>query len=409
MTSSIITQSFGTEFYLGDDFFNQHGKDHRYTEKLGQWMVWNGRYWAKDETLLTFSMVKSICSDAAAAAYDPRTRLRISSARTVDDVEKLARYDQRHVTAVDQWDKDPWLLTTPGGVVDLHTGTLRPAQREDYATKITAAAPGGECPQWLAFLSRITNNNKERQDYMQRMCGYALTGITNEHVLLFLYGTGANGKSTFLETIAGLMGDYAKTAPIETFMASFYDRHPTDIAGLQGARLVTATEPREGGRWDEAKIKLLTGGDRVRARYMRQDYFEFTPQFKLFITGNHKPGLSSVDEAIRRRLKLLPFTVTIPESERDLGLANKLRDEWGGILQWAIDGCLAWQLKGLQTPETVRDATDAYLDDEDEISQWMEDRCEKEDTHFTPFKDLYDDWTYWCLDNGDNVVGDRRK
>lgn len=165
------------------------------------------------------------------------------------------------------------------------------------------------------------------------MCGYALTGMTNEHALFFLFGTGANGKSVFLKTIAGVMGDYAMTAPIETFSASLNDRHPTELARLQGARLVTATEPREGARWDESKVKLLTGGDRIAARFMRQNFFEFAPQFKLLIAGNHKPRLSSVDEAIRRRLKLLPFTVTIPESERDLGLAEKLHDEWGGILQ----------------------------------------------------------------------------
>jgi putative DNA primase/helicase len=397
------------EFQLADNFFQRYGNDSRYTESLEQWRIWNGKHWEKDETLRTFDQVKSICSGAATAAYDPRTRLRISSARTVDAVEKLARYNQRLAATVDQWDRDPWLLSTPGGVIDLRSGKLRAAKRENYITKVSAVAPGGECPQWLAFLSRVTKGDGDLQKYLQRMCGYALTGMTNEHALFFLFSTGANGKSVFLKTIAGVMGDYAMTAPIETSSTSLNDRHPTELARLQDARLVTATEPREGARWDESKVKLLTGGDRIAARFMRQNFFEFAPQFKLIIAGNHKPGLSSVDEAIRRRLKLLPFTVTIPESERDLGLADTLHDEWGGILQWVIEGCLAWQSKGLRTPETVRDATDVYLENEDEISQWIEDRCEKKGSHFTPFKELYYDFTDWTLGNGDNVVRDQRK
>ncbi len=410
--SSAINAPVDNEFELASIFTNRHGNDLRYTATWGRWSIWNGQYWETDETRRVLDLSRTVCSDAAAAAYDPRdprTRLRISRAQTVDAVERLARADRRHAATVDQWDRNPWLLNTPGGIVELRTGVLRPAKREEYATKITAVAPGGECSLWLKVLSRITNDNKDFQDYLQRMCGYALTGIADEHALFFLYGTGANGKSVFLKTIAGLMGNYTMTAPIETFVASLNDRHPTELARLQGARLVTATEPKEGGRWDEPKIKLLTGGDRIPARYMRQDYFEYVPQFKLFIAGNHKPGLSSVDEAIRGRLKLLPFTVTIPESERDLGLADKLREEWPGILQWGIDGCLAWQLKGLRTPETVRVATDVYLDEEDEISQWIEDRCEKKDSYFTLFKELYDNFIDWCLDNGGNVVGDRRK
>lgn len=407
--SSAINSPVDNDIELASIFSDRYGNDLRYTAAWGRWSIWNGQLWMKDDTLYVYDLARSICDDAVANTNNPQLRSRIASARTVDAVERLARANRRHAATVDQWDSDPWLLNTPGGIVDLHTGAIRPAKREDYATKTTAVAPGGECPQWLAFLSRITNGNKDRQDYLQRMCGYALTGITNEQVLLFLYGTGANGKTTFLETIAGVMGDYAEPAPIETFMASFGDRHPTEIAWLQGARLVISIEPDEGKLWNESKVKLLTGGDRIAARRMRQDFFKFIPQFKLMIAGNHKPGLRTADEAMRRRLRLLPFTVTIPESERDPGLADKLRDEWGGVLQWAIDGCLEWQSKGLQTPETVRVATDDYFDDEDEISQWIEDRCEKKDSHFTPFKNLYDDWTDWCLENRDNVVRDRSR
>jgi putative DNA primase/helicase len=207
------------------------------------------------------------------------------------------------------------------------------------------------------------------------MCGYALTGTTREHALFFLYGTGANGKSVFLSTLCGMMGDYAKTAPIATFIDSKNQNHPTDLAGLRGARIVTAVETENGRRWAESKLKALTGGDRITARFMRQDFFEYIPQFKLIIAGNHKPGLQTVDESMRRRFNFLPFTVTIPPSERDAELTEKLRSEWPGILAWAIEGCLAWQREGLNQPRTVIEATAEYLESEDSIAQWISERC----------------------------------
>jgi putative DNA primase/helicase len=223
-------------------------------------------------------------------------------------------------------------------VVDLRAGKARPHRAEDYITKITAVGPLGDCPLFLAFLDRITGRDNELVAYLQRVLGYGLTGLTREHALFFGYGTGARGKSVLLSTVAGILGDYHKTAPIETFTATNGDRHPTDLAGLRGARLVTATETEEGRRRAESRIKQLTGGDTVSARFMRQDFFEYRPTFKLFIAGNHKPSLRSVDEAIRRRFHLIPFAVTIPPEERDGELAEKLRAEWPGILAWMIAG-----------------------------------------------------------------------
>ncbi len=171
--------------------------------------------------------------------------------------------------------------------VDLRTGQSYAPRREDYCTKTAAYEQGGECLLWFEFLERIANGNQELESYLQRVVGYCLTGITREQVLFFLYGTGANGKTVFINTITGMMGDYAVTAPMETFLASHTERHPTDLAMLRGARLVTASETEEGRRLSEAKIKALTGGDKIAARFMRQDFFEFTPQFKLMIAGNH--------------------------------------------------------------------------------------------------------------------------
>lgn len=303
-------------------FTKQHGEDLRFTAEWGLWNLWDGHVWRTDSTLAVFDLARKVCRKESASCEDKRLAPRIASAQTVYAVERLARADRLHAAAVEQWDADPWLLNTPGGVVDLRTGRLREAVREDHCTKICAATPGGQCPQWLVFLERITGGNRELQSFMQRVAGYALTGETREQALFFLYGTGANGKSVFLDTISRIMGDYATTASVETFIDSKIQSHPTDLAALRGARLVTAIETEEGRRWAESKLKALTGGDRIAARYMRQDFFEFVPQFKLLVAGNHKPGLRTVDEAIRRRFNLIPFTITIPPAERDLELAD---------------------------------------------------------------------------------------
>jgi putative DNA primase/helicase len=285
--------------------------------------------------------------------------------------------------------------------VDLRTGAVRAPQLDDYCTKSTRVRPGGDCPRWHQFLDEITAGDVELQAYLRRMAGYCLTGITTEHALFFCHGTGANGKSVFINTLAGIWGDYAVVAPMETFVASKNEHHPTDLAMLRGARLVIASETEAGRRWAESKIKSLTGGDRIAARFMRQDFFEFTPQFKLLIAGNHKPGLRGVDEAIRRRLHLIPFNVTIPAEQRDPQLFDRLKSEWGGILQWAIDGCLEWQQIGLAPPAAVRDATAAYLAAEDAIANWIDDRCERDPHGKCKRSALFENWKGWALSAGE--------
>jgi putative DNA primase/helicase len=324
-------------------------------------------------------------------------------------VERLASADRRHAAVIEQWDADPWALNTQGGIVDLRTGVLRIGTREDYATKITATAPSNAgYPLWLAFLGQVTAGDLELQLFLQRMAGYILTGVTTEHALFFIYGTGANGKSVFINTISGLLGDYVRCAPIETFIASSSEHHPTDVAGLQGARLVTSVETEDGRRWAESRLKALTGGDRVSARFMRQDFFEFVPQFKLLIAGNHKPGLRTVDEAIRRRFNLVPFTVTIPLADRDAQLAEKLRAEWGGILQWAIEGCLAWQSQALNAPVSVRDATEAYLSAEDSLARWMDECCIVNEACWSSASALFASRRQWAERNQEHTGSQKR-
>jgi putative DNA primase/helicase len=278
--------------------------------------------------------------------------------------------------------------------------------RQLYLTKVTAVAPGDDCPRWRKFLAEVTAEDAALQSFLQRVSGYALTGITREHALFFNYGTGGNGKGVFLNTLASIMGGYAVVAPMETFVATQTDRHPTDLAGLYGARLVTSQETEQGRRWAESKIKGLTGGDPVSARFMRQDFFTYVPQFKLMIAGNHKPGLRGVDEAIRRRFYLVPFLVKFANPNKEL--SNTLRAEWPGILRWAIDGCLEWQRIGLAPPEIVRNATSSYLAQEDVIEQWLDARCARDAMYQERSVILFADWKAWAESAGEYVGSQKR-
>jgi putative DNA primase/helicase len=391
-------------------FAAQNAGTLRYVAAWSRWLIWTDTHWQLDETLKAFDLSRDVCRAAAGECNKQKLSSAIASAKTVAAVERLAKADRRIAATVDQWDADPWQLNTPGGVVDLRDGENRSQNPADYITKIsgTAPDPSQRIPDWLAFLDRVTGGDAELVGFLQRVAGYCLTGSTSEHALFFLYGTGANGKSTFLNAITGAIGDYCRTAPIETFTASPCDRHPTDLAGLRGARLVTAVETEEGRRWAESKIKTLTGGDKITARFMRQDYFEYTPQFKLLIAGNHKPGLRSVDEAIRRRLHLIPFTITIPAEERDPGLPDKLKAEAPGILNWMIGGCLRWQQIGLAPPKVVTDATAAYLEAEDAMAAWIADCCQLDPNAWARTIDLFASWSAWAQKAGE-YIGAQKK
>ena len=383
-------------------FAERHAHELRYVAARARWMHYDGTRWVQDDTLHAFDRARAICREIALDCDKPASA--VASAATVAAVERLAKADRRLAATAAQWDANDWLLNTgddeTAATFDLRTGDSRPPDPLDYITKKTAcrcAPPGTPHPLWTSFLDRVTDGNVELQNFLQRYIGYCCTGFTSEHVFVFAYGTGANGKSTFINTIAKIFGDYATVADMSTFIASSNERHPTDLAKLVGARLVVAQETQKGRRWDETKIKALTGGDKITARFMRQDFFDFVPTFKLFICGNHKPRLSSVDEAIRRRLLLVPFTVQIPLAERDPELMQKLEAEWPAILRWCIDGCLEWQRMGLQPPAIVRDATDAYFADQDTLQQWLDDCTEDGgEFAFSRTTELFASWKAWC-------------
>ena len=397
-----------TEESLALRFAAIHAGRLRYVAAWGRWMQWDGAVWRADGTLQAFDLARAICREASAECNDPSVAACLAAARTVAAVLRLAKADRRHAATIDQWDADPWVLNTPGGVVDLRSGQIRSHRPADCLTKITAVTADGECPLWRGFLAKVTAGNQELQLFMQRMAGLALTGITRDHALFFAYGTGGNGKGVFLNTITSILNSYAAIANMETFTASQNDRHPTDLAMLRGARLVTAQETEEGRRWAESRIKAITGGDPITARFMRMDFFTYVPQFKLMIAGNHRPGLRNVDEAIRRRFHLIPFDVTIAAAERDEALPDKLRAEWPGILAWMIDGCLLWQERGLAPPVAVQDATADYLAAEDAMGLWMEECCTQTSTFYATSGALFGSWKAWAEAAGEQAGSQKR-
>ena len=393
-----------TEDGLATAFTRRYGDDWRYCSLWGKWLVWTGVRWNTDQLLYVAHLARGICRAASLKAETARQKAKLASSATIASVEKIARTDPKHAATADEWDADVWALNTPGGVVDLRTGRMRAHRREDRMTKVTTATPQrGDCPAWLAFLSDITGGSTDLAAYLQRVVGYCLTGVTSEHALFFLYGTGANGKSVFVNVLATILGDYAANAPMDTFMEARGDRHPTELAGLRGARLVSSIETEQGRRWNESKVKAITGGDKVSARFMRQDFFDYLPQFKLLVAGNHKPSIRNVDEAMKRRLHLIPFTVTVPPERRDGRLTEKLLRERDGILAWAIEGCLAWQRQRLDPPDCVLSATEEYFDEEDAIGDFLDEEAQCHAQARVAVADVFLRWQEWAGRRGEYV------
>ena len=401
---------------LSDDelalrFSDRHGGRIRYVAAWDRWLIWTGTKFEHDERRRVFDMVRELCRDVLAehledpALTEPQRRAlrsRLGSAATIWSVAKLAGSDPRHSVSPEQLDADPWSLNTPDGVIDLRTGAVRPHDPNGLHTKITAATPRGECPLFASILERVLPD-REVRDYVQRLAGYALTGSSRDHVLGFWHGGGRNGKGTIAHTLRRALGDYGLEITPDILMESHNDRHPTELAVLRGARLVVASEIDSGRRWNESRLKRLTGGDPISARYIGKDLFEFEPTHSLLLIGNSKPGLRQVDEAMRARLHLVEFGVTIPEAERDTSLAEKLASEYGGILNWALAGCADWQEMGLSSPAAVRDATNAYLDGEDMLGAWL-DECTERCGQLT-LAAAHRSYRDWCERNGSTVLG----
>ena len=389
----------------------------RYDYPNDRWHVWDGSRWAhatmgENERTVLRSMRGLGRRMLAKLAHIPEgaKRRAITALNSLGNSARLStvtRILQSHgniVVGVDAFDTNLWELNTPEGTVDLVTGELRPPDSTAMHSKATSVAPkSGAMPVWERFLREVTRDDPELTRYMQKLAGYCLTGSTREQTLNFVWGPGGNGKGVFLRALDGIMGEYAATAPMDSFSSSKGDKHPTDLAGLMGARLVTATETQAGRSWDEQRVKALTGGDKIRARFMRQDFVEFQPRFKLVISGNHEPQIENVDEAMRRRIHIIPFT--FKPAVRDLELDEKLEAEWPQILRWAIEGALLWKQEGLEPPDVVLAQTQAYFAEEDLPRQWIEACCELAEGPSTEIfmgrAEAFASWKVWCMEQGE--------
>ncbi len=384
-----------------------HGAGLRHVPEWGRWLAWTGTRWEVDLTGEAQRRAKEVAEailDEARASRDDhlfRWGLRSESASALSAMLTVASTEPGIPVLVDELDRDPWLLAVANGTLDLRTGTLRPADRADLITKGSPVAfdPAATAPTFERFLAEILPDPEVRE-FLQRWAGYALTGDVREQVFLVWYGTGQNGKSTFKEVLLALLGDLAVPAAPKLLLETRHEAHPTQIADLHGRRLVVSHEVEDGLRLDEALVKELTGGDRLKARYMRQDYWSFAPTHKLLLACNHRPRVRGTDHGIWRRLRLVNFDVRVPDEKQDKALGAKLRAELPGILNWALAGCLAWQADGLQPPKAVIDATAEYRRESDLLGQFVEERCVVADGCQVRSAELYATYRTWCDENG---------
>jgi putative DNA primase/helicase len=371
----------------------------RWSPGLG-WMLDDGTVWKRDEQLTRYDLARRVCREAASHAEDDEGK-RIASARTVNATLTLAQTDQRLVVPVDAWDRNPMVLNTPRGLVDLTTGQLRP-RGDDFVTQAARVAPAeAKCPVWDRFIADVFMGDRELIEFMRRSLGYVLTGDRREQVLFFWYGLGANGKSVLAELVQWIAGSYTIKLPATALMQSKGDRHPTELAQLRGKRLAVSSELDESSFFNESLIKELTGDATLTARFMRADFFEFQMTQKHVIVGNFKPRLRGGDPAMARRMLLIPFMASFKGSARDPHMLEKLKAEAPAILRWIVQGAVAWGSEGLCVPAVVRDASADYMADHDDLALWMDECCEREGS--ARAGDLYESFQAWKKARGEHA------
>jgi P4 family phage/plasmid primase-like protien len=407
-----------TDLGNAQHFVREHGHNLRYCYRFGCWHHWAGRRWEEDErgmverlakrTVLNFYRLAAALEDNAERKALVAHARRSEAAGRIEAMVRLARSEPGIAILPDELDRDPWLLNCLNGTLDLRTGRLRPHDPHDLITKLIPIPydAAAACPLWERFLEQILPDPAVRR-FVKRAIGYAATGDTREQALFFLFGGGANGKSTLLNLIMAALGDYAKQAAPELLTYSKNDRHPTELADLVGVRFVASIEVDEGKRLAEALVKQMTGGDRMKARRMRENFFDFAPTHKVFLAANHRPVIRGTDHAIWRRIHLIPFEVSIPPEQQDKQLPTKLYGELPGILRWIVEGCLEWQWAGLGVPQAVANATREYRAEQDVLGAFLEEECEILPTATVTSKALYAAYEAWCKRTGEPPIGQR--
>ncbi|MFI6485725.1 phage/plasmid primase, P4 family [Nonomuraea sp. NPDC050663] len=403
-------------------FVQLYGNDFRHVPGLG-WYRWGGHRWELDESDTVIwsagEMAENIALTDQRGIYTDsdlrRHKRRALSTAGMGALLLQAKTAPGMVLHAGQLDADPYALCTPAGVVDLHSGLIvSPDPSKHFHSRSTTVAPRQmPTPRWKRFLDDIFGPDVEGQetiDFLHLLLGHSITGDVGAQVLPFLYGQGKNGKSVLLEVMIQLLGDYADAAPPGFLMAKTFDSHPTDLAELHGRRIIVCSELKPGDRFDEARVKLLTGGDKIKARRMRQDFFSFTPTHHLWLLGNHRPEVSAGGFAFWRRIRLIPFERVVPEERKIDNLAKVLvREEGPGILSWLVDGARRYLSgeKDLSGPQRVRVATNAYAETEDHIGRWLSDACKIEAGLRAEQAHLYGAYVRWCADEGANPVSAR--
>lgn len=391
-----------------------HGKNIKYCNEL-EWLIWNGKRWEQDVT----KKIETLAAQTFRKLYESESEAERGWAKKCEkrSIRMNSILDARPMVAVkkSEFDSHKFLFNCGNGVIDLKTGELLPHDRKYMLTKISNIDYdlNAECPNWIRFMESIFKDqdgetNYEIIDFLQKAIGYTLTGDTSEQVMFFLYGTGRNGKSTFINTIQNLLGDYGRQTNSDTFIKKKNDNAVNnDIARLDGARFVSAVESEEGQQLSESLVKQVTGGEKISARFLRQEFFEFVPEFKVFFTTNHMPIVRNNDNGIWRRIRLIPFTVTIPKDQVDKDLPKKLEKEMPGILNWAVKGCLKWQKEGLGEPAAVMKATDEYREDMDILGPYINENCIINPMAKVESRVLYDDYKKWCYQNDELELKNR--
>lgn len=398
-------------------FFVARYKDEiRYCRELKTWFVWDGKRWAPDR----IGEIVRKAKDTAIKLYgyasqgaddDERRRIAQHAIKTQSEPRlnamiSLAQTEAAISILLEDLDSDPWLLNVANGTLNLKSGQLRQFKKSDLITKLTPVNydTNATCPRWDKFLSEVLNGDVDRIRYLQKIVGYALTGVTREQVFFIFYGLGENGKTTCITTLLSLLGEYAKSAPITTFLRKNPNTIPHDVARLQGARFVAADENEEGSKLAEAQMKQLTGGGTISARHLYSGTFSFQATFKIVLDVNHLPIIKGTEHAVWRRIRPVSFKVTIASDKRDKTLDEKLKAELPGILRWAMEGCLLWQKEGIEPPESEKLVAKIYREDQDVVKKFVDECCESVSSATTPFRDLYDSFEQWCTDNGETLL-----
>ena len=434
-----------TDWGNAERLVERHGADIKYCAKLKGWHVWDGFRWVLDESgeilRRAADTVRAYHEEAAAALAEKKKQIRLvedlageaaALKKELDELKAQARFAKQSenkarlsamvelaasqagvaIADPDKFDANPWLLNVENGTIDLREHRLLPHRREDLLTKIAPVAydPNAECPRWERFVHEIMGGDEELVRYLQKAIGYSLTGSTREQIWFLLYGSGANGKSVFLNTIQELLGDYAQQASSSLMLSRREEggAPSSDIAGVRGARFVCVIETEEGRRMAENVVKQLTGGDPIKARFLYKDEFEFKPICKLWMATNHKPVVRGTDYGFWRRVRMIPFTVQIPPEKRDKDLPDKLRKEFPGILRWALEGLRMYQEEGLGLPAKVEAATQEYKEEMDGLGAFLTECCDTSDPLVkTGVRELYRAYTNWCYENGETPMKQR--